>query len=165
MNSEVAPSQWEIQVCAKNTDSGDQLHLLRYILKRTSEIYDCDISLHPKPYEGNWNGSGCHANFSTKQMRNEGGYKFILEAINKLEVKHKQHIELYGNDNEKRLTGLHETASYDLFSWGVGDRGASIRIPTDTEKNNKGYLEDRRPSSNVDPYNVIYLMITNTVLN
>ena len=164
MNSEVAPSQWEIQVCAKNVDAGDQLQLLRYILKRTSELFECDISIHPKPYQGDWNGSGCHANFSTADMRGENGYDAILEAVKNLETSHKEHIDLYGVDNDKRLTGLHETASLDTFSWGVANRGASVRIPTDVFKDKKGYLEDRRPSSNVDPYNVIYLMIKNTVL-
>ena len=85
-------------------------------------------------------------------MRAEGGYKAILAAVEKLGKKHDEHIAVYGEGNEKRLTGKHETASYKVFKYGVADRGASIRIPRDAEREGKGYFEDRRPASNCDPY-------------
>lgn len=160
MNAEVAPSQWEIQVCASGIAAADQLIMTRYILNRTAEMYGLWVNYHPKPLvEGDWNGSGCHVNFSTKRMRYNGGYEVILEAIKKLEANHTKHIEAYGADNHLRLTGKHETANMDTFSFGVADRGASVRIPRETAKEGKGYLEDRRPSSNMDPYVVTSLIL------
>ncbi len=160
MNAEVAPSQWEIQVCATGIAAADQLVMMRYILNRTAEMYGLWINYHPKPLvEGDWNGSGCHVNFSTKTMRAEGGYDTIISAIKKLEVNHTKHIEVYGSDNHLRLTGKHETASMEEFSYGVADRAASIRIPRDTDKQKRGYFEDRRPSSNMDPYVVTSLIL------
>lgn len=160
MNAEVAPSQWEIQVCATGVAAADQLVMMRYILNRTAEMYGLWINYHPKPLvEGDWNGSGCHVNFSTKTMRAEGGYDAIISAIKKLEANHTKHIEAYGVDNHLRLTGKHETASMEDFTYGVADRGASIRIPRDTDKQKRGYLEDRRPSSNMDPYVVTSLIL------
>ena len=50
-------------------------------------------------------------------MRNEGGFEIIKKAIAKLETKHAQHIAAYGEGNERRLTGKHETASIHKFSW------------------------------------------------
>ena len=64
----------------------------------------------------------------------------------------------YGKDNQKRMTGRHETASFDKFTWGVGSRYTSIRIGYDTFNNKKGYFEDRRPASNIDPYLVSSLI-------
>ena len=159
LNAEVAPAQWEIQVCATGIAAADQLVMTRYILNRTAEMFGLWVNYHPKPMKGEWNGSGCHVNFSTKSMRSEGGYDTIMKAIKKLEVNHQKHIENYGVDNNQRLTGRHETASMDTFTYGVADRGASIRIPRDTEKNGKGYFEDRRPSSNMDPYLVTSLIL------
>ena len=154
LNAEVAPSQWEFQVCEIGIKASDQLILLRYILTRTAETFGCNIEYHPKPIKGDWNGSGCHTNFSTLSMRQEGGYAHILEAIEKLKETHLEHMECYGNFNKERLTGLHETAHWSDFSWGVANRGASIRIPRETEANGCGYFEDRRPASNMDPYKV-----------
>lgn len=164
LNAEVAPSQWEIQVCASGIAAADQLIMMRYILNRTAEMFGLWVNYEPKPIEGDWNGSGCHVNFSTKSMREDGGYDHIIKAVENLKGAHDKHIAAYGKNNEMRLTGKHETCSMDKFTYGVADRGASVRIPQDTHKNKKGYFEDRRPSSNMDPY-VVTSMILETSLS
>jgi len=118
------------------------------------EIHGVVASLDPKPVPGDWNGAGCHTNFSTKDMREVEGSlnSVIIPAIERLGKKHAEHIAAYGTGNERRLTGRHETASMDKFSYGVANRGASVRIPNQTKADGKGYFEDRRPSSNMDPY-------------
>lgn len=153
INAEVMPGQWEYQVGpVEGINAGDELMMSRYLLLRVSELFGVVISFDPKPIPGDWNGAGMHTNYSTEKMRSDGGFDVIISAIEKLSKKHSEHIKLYGAGNERRLTGKHETASIEAFSYGVANRGASVRIPRSSEKSKKGYMEDRRPASNGDPY-------------
>lgn len=157
INGEVAAGQWEYQIFAKGAAAaGDEIWVARYLLERIGEQYGVSVDLHPKPLgDLDWNGSGMHANFSNSTLRNAGNretYEKICEAFRPVV---KEHIDVYGADNDMRLTGKHETASIHDFSYGISDRGASIRIPIATvERGWKGWLEDRRPSSNGDPYKI-----------
>ena len=165
-NSEVMPGQWEFQVgTCKGIQTADDLWMARYLLLRVGEYYHVDIDFSPKPVKGNWNGSGCHTNYSNTKTRNDTKMENILEQISKLEKSHKRMIKLYGEDNNERLTGKHETSSMDKFSSGVAHRGASVRIPLNTEYNGKGYYEDRRPASNMDPYVVCASLYSVTLLD
>jgi glutamine synthetase len=156
-NAEVALGQWEYQVFAKGKlKAADDLWMSRYFLYKIAEKYGYQIELHPKPLiTGDWNGSGLHTNFSNKRMRETGGEKYFKSIFASFESRMNEHIENYGSDNHLRLTGKHETQSIDKFSWGVSDRGASIRVPKVVGETWKGYLEDRRPASNANPYSIL----------
>ncbi len=161
INAEVMKGQWEYQIFAKGAKAaGDQTWVARYLAERVGEKYGVRINLHPRPVKGDWNGSGMHANFSNGLMRTCGDQK-VFNAICDEFGKHIQEcIAVYGADNDQRLTGQHETQSIDKFSYGVSDRGASIRIPISTVDNGwKGRLEDRRPASNADPYKVAAVIV------
>ena len=165
INAEVAAGQWEYQIFAKGAKrAGDEIWVSRYLLERTAEKYGLSIEWGPKPLgDTDWNGSGMHANFSNGPMRDSGDESVFTKICEEFGKNIQRHISVYGADNDQRLTGAHETQSIDQFSYGVSDRGASIRIPVSTVEDGwKGRLEDRRPASNADPYKVAAAIVKTT---
>lgn len=156
INAEVAKGQWEFQIFGKGSKrAADEVWVARYLLERLCEKYDVDVEFHCKPIKGDWNGSGMHCNFSTAYMRDKGGKEYFEKLMAAFDKNKNEHIAVYGPDNHMRLTGLHETQSIDKFNYGVANRGASIRVPHSFVNNDyKGYLEDRRPNSQGDPYQI-----------
>jgi glutamine synthetase len=157
-NAEVMMAQWEFQIGVLPAPRiADEIWMGRWLLYRIAEDYDVEVTLAAKPIPGDWNGAGAHTNFSTNAMRES--YEAIITACEALGKDPIRHVENYGPGIKDRLTGAHETAHWSSYKYGTSDRGASVRIPWAVEKAKKGWLEDRRPNANMDPYVVTRLLM------
>jgi glutamine synthetase len=161
INAEVAKGQWEFQIFGKGSHkAADDMWVARYIMMRLCEEYEVDVVWHCKPIRGDWNGSGMHTNFSFGHLRDVGGKEYFEKLMAAFNETRADHIAVYGPDNHLRLTGLHETAPITEFRYGLSDRGASVRMPVNFIRDGyKGYLEDRRPNSEADPYQIVAQII------
>jgi len=156
-NQEVGFGQWEYQIFGEGVKAIYDLIVSRYILQKTAEMYGYYISFDPKPFISQ-PSSGLHTNISSKKTREDISY--INEIIYKISKKEPDSfLEFYGEGNEKRLTGIEETSHYNNFTFGIGDRTASIRIPQKVFEEGKGYFEDRRPSANALPQSIIKYLL------
>lgn len=158
-NLEVAPGQTEIQIFGKNIKACDDLMMLRFLCHIVLHEYHLTPCFHPKPLGSEWNGSGLHTNISTRYTRQDDGFHIIKNYMKYFEKNHEKHISVYGEENHLRLTGIHETSSMDKFTYGIASRSTSVRIPRETEINNKGYFEDRRPCAWANPYKIASVII------
>jgi glutamine synthetase len=166
INAEAAPSQWKFQIgpCC-GISAGDELWVARYILHKLSEEFGVNVSFDPKPLANPWSGSGLHTNFSTIETReNDDGLQSIYKYIDRLSKRHDEHIAVYG-DNSKRLNGTCSTSDVLTFSYSTGKRNTSIRIPNSVLQSGCGYLEDRRPASDADPYRVTAAIFSSACLH
>ncbi|KAH9628059.1 hypothetical protein HF086_018034 [Spodoptera exigua] len=165
-NPEVVPSQWQYRVGPSvGINAGDDAWMARFILKILAEQFGVSISFDPKPV-AEWSTSAAGVNFSTLATRGENGISVIQKGIKKLAASHERHIKVYDAhgelDNKTPLSG--ETMT-EKFSAGIADRSCSIRIPRIVAENKCGFLEDRRPASNSDPYQVIDALMRTVILN
>lgn len=164
-NTEVAPNQFEFQICGGGVKAADDLIMARWVLMRMCEQQGVGALFVPKPIPF-YNGSGLHTNFSTKAMRTApGGWITMLKCVGLMRDRHMEHMEVYGEGNRARMTGKHETSVYEAFSWGVGTRNTSVRLQSHMKKDDKGYIEDRRPGSDADPYSVCYALVNTCVVD
>lgn len=162
-NLEVAPGQTEIQIFGKGLRACDDLMMMRYLAHRVLLEANMKPVFDPKPMGEKWNGTGLHTNVSTGNTRGEGGLGIMKEMMCLLAAKHAEHIAVYGDGNDARLTGLHETSSMNEFSWSIGGRNTSVRIPRACAVEGKGYFEDRRPAGNANPYRIA-MRLAQTIL-
>jgi glutamine synthetase len=170
-NPDIMPAQWSFKIGpCRGIDMGYELWMARFILTRVAEDFGVLVSFDPKPIPGRWNGSGAHCNFSTRKMRTTGGIKDIEDALDKLAPVHKLHLQHYdpkgGADITRRMEGADDDIIDDMaqFTAYKASRRGSVRIPQNVGSQGMGYLEDRRPASNCDPYSVTEILVRTTIL-